>query len=149
MTNEQNINDFIHRMNNSTNSHLGQSKKQTNNDFNDRYNELFRKVWREITSNNHLTLFEFRKYQTTHLINLRFLKAKIDKIDHDLYQADLQLNQSFDREHTIDRLDLKQAKKDDKRVKMKEVMNETLILRLRSLIKEYDECIFDVTFTIS
>ena len=149
MTDEQDTSGSIHRMNNSTDSHLGQSKEQTDNDFSDRYSELFRKVWRETTSDNHLTLFGFRRYRTTHLINLRFLEAEIDKIDHDLYQAGLQLNQPFGREHTIDRLGLKQAKKDGKRVKVEEVVNETLILRLRSLIKEYGECIFDVTFTIS
>jgi len=96
-----------------------------------------------------LTLFEFRKYRTTHLLNLRFLKAEIDKIDHGLYQADLQLDQSLDREHIIDRLGLKQAKKDSKRMKVEKVVNKALIMRLRRLIKEYDECIFHEALTVN
>lgn len=124
----------------SVDNQLGESNEHVDNDSNSSYSELFSKVWREITSDNHLTLFGFRRYRTTHLLNLRFLEAEIDKIDHDLYQAGLQLNQPLGSEHTIDRLGLKQAKKDSKRMRVEEVTNEAVIMRLRRLIKEYGEC---------
>jgi hypothetical protein len=107
------------------------------------YHHLFSKSWPETTSDNRLTLFGFRRFRTTHLLNLRLLEAEIDKIDHDLYQAGLQLNQSLDREHSLDRLGLKQAKRDCKPMKVEEVVNEDLILRLRGLIKEYGKWIFE------
>lgn len=115
-------------------------KDHVKDDFNGCYSERFSTVWREITSDNHLTLFGFRRYRTAHLLNLRFLEAEINEIDHDLYQAGLQLDQPLDRAHTIDRLGLKQAKIDSKRVRIEEVANEALIMRLRRLIKEYGEC---------
>ena len=118
-------------------------------DFDSCYSEPFNRIWREITSDNHLTLFGFRRYRTTHQLNIRFLEAEIDKIDHDLYQAGLQLNQPLGREHIIDRLGLKQAKKDSNQMKAEELVNKALVMRLRRLIKEYGECIFDVALTIS
>ena len=124
---------------NTGSNQLDKSDEQADDNVTHGYNEIFSKVWREITSDNHLTLFGFRRYRTTHLLNLRFLEAEIDKIDHDLYQAGLQLNQPLRRENTLDRLGLKQAKKDGKRMKIEEVVNEALIMRLRSLIKEYGE----------
>lgn len=123
----------------SIDSQLGESNDHVDNDINSYYSELFSKVWREITSDNHLILFGFRRYRIIHLLNLRFLEAEIDKIDHDLYQADLHLNQSLDIDHIIDRLDLKQAKKDSKRMRIEKVVSEALIMRLRRLIKKYDE----------
>lgn len=138
-TDGENSSDSIHRITDSSDSYLGQSKGQADSDFSGWYIQLFRKVWRESTSDNRLTLFGFRRFRTTHLLNLRYLEAEIDKIDHDLYQAGLHLNQSLGHTNTIDRLGLKQAKKDDKRVEVEEVVSEALILRLRRLIKEYGE----------
>ena len=59
----------------------------------------------------------------------------------------MQLDQSLGREHTLDRLGLKHAEKDYKRIKVEEVVNEDSVLRLQMLIKEYGEGIFDVTLT--
>ena len=118
-------------------SQLDESKENADICANYSYSETFSKVWREITSDNHLTLFGFRRYRTIHLLNLRFLEAEIDKIDHDLYQAGLQLEQPLGRDHRLDRLGLKQAKRDCQRTKIEEVVNEDVILRLRGLIKEY------------
>ncbi len=139
MTQEQESSGSIHSIDISANSQLDESC----------YSELFSKVWHDITSDNHLTLFGFRRYRTTHLLNLRFLEAEINKIDHDLYQAGLQLDQPLDREHTIDRLGLKQAKKDSKRMKVEEVVHKALVMRLRRLIKEYGECISDEALTVN
>ena len=130
-------------------SHPGHNKEQAENDFSDCFSKTFRKVWPDITSDNYLTLFGFRRYRTTHLLNLRFLEFEIDKIDHDLYQAGLQLERPLGREHALDRLGLKQAKRDDKQIKMEEIVNQALILRLRSLIKEYGDYIVNVAMKIS
>lgn len=123
--------------NNSGSDQLDESKEDADITVNDSYSETFSKVWRQITSDNQLTLFGFRRYRTSHLLNLRFLEAEIDKIDHDLCQAGLQLEQSFDRDHILDRLGLKQAKRDSQQTKTEELVHEGLILRLRGLIKEY------------
>lgn len=127
---------------------VDESKESADRTIDHCYNATFSKVWREITSDNHLTLFGFRRYRTTHLLNFRFLEAEIDKIDHDLYQAGLQLEQPFSGDHTIDRLGLKQAKKDSQKIKIEEVVNEGVILRLRGLIKEYGGVFFNQILSV-
>lgn len=96
-------------------------------------NELFREVWGDATSDNRQTLFGFRRFRTTHLLNLRFLEAEIDKLDHTLYQAGLEL----DHRPVLDRLGLKHAKRDLPKERNKLVMDQVLFERLRMLIKEY------------
>ena len=128
---------------NSGSNQLDECNENADSTIHHCYHETFSKVWREITSNNHLTLFGFRRYRITHLLNLRFLEAEIEKIDHGLYQAGLQLKQPISCDHIIDRLGLKQAKRDSQKTKIEEVVNEDVILRLRKLIKQYDECIFN------
>lgn len=120
-----------------SNIHSDKSKEQTDVDFRNYNSELFSKFWRDITSDNHLTLFGFRRYRTTHLLNLRFLEAEIHKIDHALYQAGLQMEQPLGCDHTLDRLGLRKAKIDDEQVKAEQLLNENLIIRLRRLIREY------------
>ena len=39
------------------------------------YKTLFQKLWPDVTSDNRLSLFGFRRYRTTHLFNLRLLEA--------------------------------------------------------------------------
>lgn len=125
----------------SDSSQQDKSKEYQKINSDDCYLHLFMNSWSEITSNNRHTLFEFRRYRTIHLLNLRLLKAEIGTIDHDIYQTDLQLDQPLDREHILNRLGLKHAKIDPKRTKIEEVMNKNSILRLRKLIKEYDEAV--------
>ena len=98
---------------------------------------IFRGIWPDVTSDNRLTLFGFRRYRTAHLLNLRFLEAEIDRLDHELYQAGLQLNY---QPGTLDRLGLKHAKRDAQGSKLPKIVNESLVLRLRALIKEYGNC---------
>lgn len=119
------------------------SKEHAENDSSHCYHDLFSKIWREITSDNYHTLFGFRRFRTTHLLNLRLLEAEIGAIDHDVYQAGLQLGQPLGHGHTLDRLGLKHAKRDSKRTKVEEVVNQDSILRIRRLIKEYGEAIFE------
>ncbi|KAL8890773.1 MAG: hypothetical protein Q9192_005827 [Flavoplaca navasiana] len=81
----------------------------------------------------------FRKAWTAHLLNLRFLEQDIDKVDHQLYQAGLELDNSH---NVIDRLALKQAKRDGSlKGNMDGITNERLIKRLRCLLKQYDDAI--------
>ena len=101
------------------------------------YEVLFQNLWPDITSDNRLSLFGFRRYRTTHLFNLRLLEAEINEIDHELYQTGLQLDSAFDGQHALDRLGLKQAKRDMDRRGLEHVVDRDLIMRLRSLIKEY------------
>ena len=104
------------------------------------YEVLFRKLWSDITSDNRLTLFGFRRYRTTHLLNLRLLEAEINEIDHELYQTGLQLDSTLDGQHALDRLGLRHAKRDPDRREAEYAVDGALVLRLRNLIKEYGEC---------
>ncbi|MCJ1334686.1 hypothetical protein MMC10_011398 [Thelotrema lepadinum] len=119
-------------------SQLNKSKEHTDIHSNIRYAELFNKFWREVTPDNYLTLFGFRRYRSTHLLNLRFLEAEIATIDHDLYQTGLALDSSLIPRHALNRLGLRQVKRDTKQVEA-DVVDKALILRLRKLIKEYGE----------
>ena len=112
------------------------------------YKALFQKLWPDITSDNRLSLFGFRRYRTTHLFNLRLLEADINEIDHELYQTGLQLDSTFDGQHTLDRLGLKQAKRDMDRRDVEHVVDRALIMRLRSLIKEYGERDSDMALAV-
>ena len=94
----------------------------------------FRNLWSNITDDNALTLFGFRRFRTTHLLNLRLLEAEIDKIDHQLYQAGLGLNLPFT---SADRLGLKHSKRDEHTPCPEEILQPELVSRLRQLLKEY------------
>lgn len=127
----------------SDSSQQDESKEDGKINSGDCYVHLFMNSWSEITSDNRHTLFGFRRYRTIHLLNLRLLEAEIGTIDHDIYQAGLQLDQPLGREHILDRLGLKHAKIDPKRAKVEEVVNKDSILRLRKLIKEYGEAFLE------
>jgi hypothetical protein len=94
----------------------------------------FRKAWIISTADNNLTLHGFRRFKTTHLLNLRFLEDEIAEMDHTLYQAGLSLDISPTSD---DRLGLGHCKKDANVPKIDETITEDFILRLRKLVKEY------------
>ena len=99
--------------------------------------DLFPKFWREVSADNRQTLYGFRRFRTSHLLNLRFLEAEIDKIDRIFYQAGL----SLETRSVLDRLGIKDAMRDVNPPKLGDI-NEALTHRLRSLIKEYGKPIF-------
>lgn len=101
------------------------------------FTHRFRNSWRNATDDNYLTLFGFRRFRTAHLLNLRFLEEEIDKIDHEIYQAGMQLGCPLG---AIDRLGLKHGKRDvvpPGAAGMVNVVNQDLILRLRELLRQY------------
>ena len=93
----------------------------------------FGKAWHNAVDDNYLTLFGFRRYRTSHLLNLRLLEAEIAKIDHTFFQAGLNLNHI----PTLDRLGLSGARRDA--IPPKEAINEAQVLRLRELLKQYGQ----------
>lgn len=97
---------------------------------------LFRSLWSNITDDNALTLYGFRKFRTTHLLNLRLLETEIDKIDHQVYQAGLSLGLPTT---SADKLGLKHSKRDRHAPSPEAVLNPQLVSKLRQLLKEYDE----------
>lgn len=99
-----------------------------------RQKEEFLKIWKASTADSNLTLYGFRRFKTSHLLNLRFLEAKIAQLDHDFYQAGLSLNIE---PSTVDRLGLAHCKKDDQIPALEEMISCEKILKLRGLIKEY------------
>ncbi|KAL8668688.1 MAG: hypothetical protein Q9168_006693 [Polycauliona sp. 1 TL-2023] len=99
----------------------------------------FRKAWHDATDDNYLTLFGFRRFRTAHLLNLRFLEQELDKIDHQIFQAGLSLDNSH---KVIDRLALKQAKRDgNMEGRLENMIDDGLSNRLRCLLKQYDEAL--------
>lgn len=100
----------------------------------------FRKSWRNATDDNYLTLFGFRRFRTAHLLNLRFLEEEIHKIDHEIYQAGMQLGCPLG---AIDRLGLKHGKRDVVAAGTAgtgSVVNQDLIMSLRELLRQYGTC---------
>lgn len=96
--------------------------------------EKFRKCWVNSTADSNLTLHGFRRFKTTHLLNLRYLEDEIAEMDHTIYQAGFSLG--LDPTST-DRLGLGNARRDADVPNISEVINREFILKLRALIKEY------------
>ena len=101
----------------------------------------FDKLWHNAVDDNYLTLYGFRRYRTSHLLNLRFLEAEIDKIDHAIFQAGLTL----DYLPVIDRLGLRTAKKDVPSATR--AVDKALVLQLRELLKQYGKSTTNVPIT--
>jgi len=99
---------------------------------------LFRKLWRHSTEDNNLTLYGFRRFKTSHLLNLRFLEEEIAKVDHEIYQAGLNLGLEPTQK---DRLGLRCSKIDPNIPSEREIVSEETILKLRVLLKEYDDAL--------
>lgn len=90
---------------------------------------MFSKVWPAVTDSNPLVLFGFRRFRTSHLVNLRALEHEILEIDHQVFQAGLQLGTSPKR----DRLALDHAERDT----LVPVLDREKLERLRSLLQQY------------
>ncbi|KAH8742443.1 hypothetical protein F5883DRAFT_442334 [Diaporthe sp. PMI_573] len=90
----------------------------------------FHKYWENATSDNDLTLYGFRRFKTTHLLNLRFIEAELAELDAVMYQAGLSLG----IDHSpLNRLGLQYCQKD---ANVKISVTDDLILRLRELTKQ-------------
>ena len=96
--------------------------------------DTFRKAWSASTADNNLTLHGFRRFKTTHLLNLRFLEDEIAQIDHTLYQAGLSLDLS---PSSANRLGLRHSKRDPSIPKIDDVVTPDFMFRLRDLLKQY------------
>lgn len=96
--------------------------------------DAFRKAWSYSTADNNLTLHGFRRFKTTHLLNLRLLEHEISEMDHTVYQAALSLDLC---PSTTDRLGLRHCKRDAKPPKVEQVITQEFIIKLRSLLKQY------------
>ena len=94
----------------------------------------FRNLWNITTDDNPLTLYGFRRFRTTHLLNLRLLETEIGTIDHKIYQAGLGLGLPLT---SADRLGLKHSKRDEHAPSPEEIFNPEFVSRLRQLLKEY------------
>lgn len=98
---------------------------------------MFRRFWCATTDDSRLTLFGFRRFRTAHLLNLRFLEDEIHKIDHDIFQAGLQLDVPYT---AGDRLGLKHGRRDGRALGVEELIKPEVISRLRDLLKQYGSC---------
>lgn len=96
--------------------------------------EKYRKCWESSTDDNNLTLHGFRRFKTTHLLNLRFLESEIADLDHTIYQAGLSLGLT---PSPTDRLGLKHSKRDANVPKINDAITREFILQLRDLLRQY------------
>lgn len=94
----------------------------------------FHTHWETATDDNNLTLYGFRRFKTTHLLNLRFLEDEIASVDHKLYQAGLSLGTDHS---TLNRLGLKYCQKDSRVPEIEDTITDDFIRRVRDLIKQY------------
>ena len=99
---------------------------------------VFRKVWSQSTADRNLTLYGFRRFKTTHLVNLRFLEEEISDVDHRIYQAGLSLDDGASDRKT-DRLGLQCSHRDANVPAIQESITDPLVLRLRNLLKDYGQ----------
>lgn len=99
---------------------------------------VFRKVWSQSTADRNLTLYGFRRFKTTHLVNLRFLEEEISDLDHRIYQAGLSLDDGALDQKT-DRLGLRCSHRDANVPAIQDSITDSLVLRLRNLLKDYGQ----------
>ncbi|KAL8393789.1 hypothetical protein RB595_003511 [Gaeumannomyces hyphopodioides] len=99
---------------------------------------LFRKIWPVATNDSNLTLHGFRRFKTSHLLNLRFLEEEIAELDHRIYQAGLSLQIE---PSDADRLGLKHCKRDAQVPDPAEVIRRETVEALRNLLKQYDDAL--------
>lgn len=97
---------------------------------------IFPKVWSQITDDKNLTLYGFRRFKTSHLLNLRFLEEEISEYDRRIYQARLKLDIDNDR-RKADRLGLQYSHRDSDVPDIQDTITVSMVLRMRSLLKEY------------
>ncbi|RDA94041.1 hypothetical protein CP533_5304 [Ophiocordyceps camponoti-saundersi (nom. inval.)] len=106
----------------------------------------FPNIWQASTADSNLTLHGFRRFKTTHLLNLRYLESEIAEIDHLIYQIGLGLNIEPSK---VDRLGLRQCKKEKDVPCPEKALSKQLIYKLRRLMKEYDEAIISFNTIMS
>lgn len=94
----------------------------------------FRQFWPRVTNDSNLTLHGFRRYKTTHLLNLRILEDEIAELDHAIYQAGLSLGHE---PSARDRLALKKSKTDTDVPDVEDTITRQLVLKLRLLVQQY------------
>lgn len=94
----------------------------------------FHKAWVASTADNNLTLHGFRRFKTTHLLNLRLLENEIAEMDQVVYQAGLSLNIS---PSPVDRLGLNYCRRNAKIPKAGDAITNEFIQKLRDLLKQY------------
>jgi hypothetical protein len=130
----------IHENDGSTSSNLKSEncvpEKKETNQTPSQYVGLFPQVWHRSTVDSNVSLHGFRRFKTSHLVNLRFMEEEIAEIDHKIYQAGLNLG--F-QPTPADRLGLETSKRDANVPKIEEIVNPALVLRLRSLLKDYGQ----------
>jgi hypothetical protein len=102
--------------------------------------EEFRKCWTASTADNNLTLHGFRRFKTTHLVNLRLLEQEIADMDHTVYQAGLSIGLG---PSSIDRLGLQHSKRDAEVPDINDTITQEFVLRLRNLLKQYGALLLD------
>ncbi|KAL6879901.1 hypothetical protein HDV57DRAFT_498423 [Trichoderma longibrachiatum] len=100
--------------------------------------EQFPNLWQASTADSNLTLHGFRRFKTTHLLNLRYIEAEIAEIDHTIYQLGLSSNVA---PSSTDRLGLKHCKRDEIPPSADQTLSKELLQRLRQLLKDYDDAI--------
>lgn len=99
-----------------------------------RQSDKFFQHWQAATDDNDLTIYGFRRFKTTHLLNLRFLEDEIAALDHVLYQAGL----SIGIDHSpANRLGLKYCQRDAEVPGVEATITENLVLKLRNLVQQY------------
>lgn len=97
--------------------------------------------WRSSTSLEEVSLFGFRRFRTSQLLNIRFLEDEISAIDREIYQAGLQLPPQYTSSS------YENVRKDPNAAGPHEVITETTVHRLRTLLKQYSKLnLYDVSY---
>lgn len=92
-----------------------------------------RKIWASATDDNPLTLFGFRRFRTSHLVNLRYLEHELAEVDRQLYEAGERLNVPLPPKNKLGLGYSKSFRSSD----TESSLDRELVTKLRRLVKEY------------
>lgn len=104
--------------------------------FSEPRSHLFPKIWRHSTASNNLRLYGFRRFKTSHLVNLHFLEEEISVLDRQIYQVGLR-SSSHESNGGRDALGLQYSQRDPVVPNVEDFVTDKMVLNLRILLKEY------------
>jgi hypothetical protein len=99
------------------------------------YAGAFPQHWLGSTLEDKISRYGFRRFQTSQLLNIRFLENEVAELDRSIYKAGLRLNLPFSS--STDRFGPEHVVLDHQSATADKIITHENVLKLRRLLKDY------------